>query len=107
MRAGSESGVLLGDSFRGWVQTVGTIGAVTLALSPQLWLPYWRRPKLQLQQFNRTSDSPDWVKDDVSGARTGVWLHLRVLNKGRRDAARDVDWCSSNPERSSPREPVD
>jgi hypothetical protein len=78
-------GILAAGEVRQWIGSLATVAAVVVALSLQLWLPYWRRPRIQMKlgtQPDVTADGKDVV---------GKWYDLRVENVGRGDVAREVE----------------
>jgi hypothetical protein len=83
-------GILATAEVREWIGTLATLAAVIVALSLQLWLPYWRRPRIQMAlgtQPDITVDGKDVV---------GKWYDLRVENVGRGDVAREVEVVITN-----------
>jgi hypothetical protein len=66
-----------------WVGAVGAVGAIFAALFLQLWLPFWRRPKLRIPRGAK----PDPVSDADNDGTQGEWWDIPVENRGRRDTA--------------------
>jgi hypothetical protein len=84
------AGILAAAEVREWIATLATLAAVIVALSLQLWLPYWRRPRIQM----KLGTQPDVTAD---GNRVvGKWYDLRVENVGRGDVAREVEVVITN-----------
>jgi hypothetical protein len=66
-----------------WVGAVGAVGAIATALFLQLWIPFWRRPKLRIP----SGAKPDPVSDADNDGVQGEWWDIAVENRGRRDTA--------------------
>jgi hypothetical protein len=78
-------GIFAASELREWIESLATLAAVVVALFLQLWLPYWRRPKIQMPigaQPDVTTDGSEVV---------GKWYDLPVENVGRGDVAREVE----------------
>jgi hypothetical protein len=83
-------GIRAAAEVREWIASLATVAAVVVALSLQLWLPYWRRPRIQMKLGTLpevTADGSDVV---------GKWYDLRVENVGRGDVAREVEVVITN-----------
>lgn len=66
-----------------WVGAVGAVGAIATALFLQLWIPFWRRPKLRVP----SGATPEPVSDADNDRIQGSWWDIPVENRGRRDTA--------------------
>lgn len=83
-------GIFAAGEVREWIASLATLAAVVVALFLQLWLPHWRRPRIQMKigaQPDVTTDGSDVV---------GKWYDLRVENVGRGDVAREVEVVITN-----------
>jgi hypothetical protein len=66
-----------------WAGAILTAGGIALALSIQLLIPWWRRPKLEIEPGAR----PQPVTDIDNDKQEGQWWDMPVRNNGRGETA--------------------